>query len=35
MPSMKHLLVIAAVALAAIYAANNVDAVRKLVAPKA
>jgi hypothetical protein len=35
MPSTKHMLVIAAIALAVLYAANNVSAIGKLVAPKA
>ncbi len=34
MPSIKHILVTAAIALVVVYAANNVDFVRNLVGPK-
>lgn len=34
MPSIKHMLVIAAVAAVVIYAANNVAAIRNVVGPK-
>lgn len=34
MPSIKHMLVIAAVAAVVVYAANNVTAVRNVVGPK-